>query len=610
MSKIKNRIEYLVDQVQKHNYNYWVLNTPEISDYEFDQIIQELKYLDPDNPAINYLHNITLNQPKIKHDPPMLSLDKVYSKDDLIKWAKKVARDKDEIFILEPKLDGIAAKLDKDNFTLSTAGDTGYIGENITNKLPLIKLKTKNDNFQNYVLGEIVFNKNDFKQNKHKILRKNGKEYKIPRTAVIGLLSLDYINPDHYKTLTFLDYKLFSYECTINHLENIDWDKYIQSLKEWEYPIDGLVLKLKDRKYFDSLGYTSHHYKGQMSLKLGNPTGITKLIDIELSSGKGSITPIGIVETIEIDGIDNSKASLHNYKYILDKDIHINDEIEIERCGEIIPQFKRIITKAENRKSIKDLLFCPDCNSQLIYEEPNLKCINSNCKGRLIRILSDAVVRIGIEELGRGTIKKMVNELNITSLNQILNLTYDDVVKLSGFATRSAMNIINEINKVKQADIYDYNILASFNIPGIGITLSKKLLSKYTIYELINMTVEQLVNIENIGPERAKLIYNFFIDEKEVFDTIYNSFNVVESKNINQNKTIINICFTGKNDNSRSYWVKLAESNRFNFIKSVTKEVNILVTNDINSNSNKIKNAKKYGCKIITYEQFQQLLKK
>jgi DNA ligase (NAD+) len=605
MSKIKNRIEYLVDQIEKHNYNYWVLNTPEISDFEFDRLIQELKHLDPNNQTINYLYNITLNQPKIKHDPPMLSLDKVYSSEDLIKWAKKVARDKNEIFILEPKLDGIAAKLDKDNFTLSTAGDTGYIGENITNKLPLIKLKIKNDNFQNYVLGEIVFNKNDFKQNKHKILRKNGKEYKIPRTAVIGLLSLDNINPDHYKILTFLDYKLFSYECTISHLENIDWDKYIQSLKEWEYPIDGLVLKLKNQEYFNSLGYTSHHYKGQMSLKLGNPTGITKLIDIELSSGKGSITPIGIVETIEIDGIDNSKASLHNYKYILDKDIHINDEIEIERCGEIIPQFKRIITKAENRKSIKGLLFCPDCNSQLIYEEPNLKCINSNCKGRLIRILSDAVVRIGIEELGRGTIKKMVNELNITSLNQILNLTYDDVVKLSGFATRSAMNLINEINKVKQADIYDYNILASFNIPGIGITLSKKLLSKYTIYELINMTVEQLVNIENIGPERAKLIYNFFIDEKEVFDTIYNSFNVIESKNINQNKTIINICFTGKNDNPRSYWVKLAESKGFNFIKSVTKEVNILVTNDINSNSNKIKNAKKYGCKIITYEQFQ-----
>ncbi len=608
MSKIKDRIEYLVDQIEKHNYNYWVLNTPEISDYEFDQLIQELKHLDPNNQAINYLYNITLNQPKIKHDPPMLSLDKVYSSEDLIKWAKKVARNEMEVFLLEPKLDGIAAKLDKKNFTLSTAGDTGYEGENITDKLPLIKLNIKNNNFQDFVLGEIVFNKNDFKQNKHKILRKNGKEYKIPRTAVIGLLSLDNINPEHYKTLTFLDYKLFSYECTINHLKNIDWDKYIQSLKEWEYPIDGVVLKLKNQEYFNSLGYTSHHYKGQMSMKLGNPTGITKLIDIELSSGKGSITPVGIIETIEIEGIDNSKASLHNWKYIIDKQIDIGDIIEIERCGEIIPQFKRIIKKCDNPKIIEAI--CPDCNSQLIYEEPNLKCINTNCKGRLIRILSDAVVRIGIEELGRGTIKKMVNELNITSLNQILNLTYNNVVRLSGFATRSAMNLINEINKVKQADIYDYNILASFNIPGIGITLSKKLLSRYTIYELINMTVDQLVNIENIGPERAKLIYNFFIDEKEVFDTIYNSFSVIESKNINQNKTIINICFTEKNDKPRSYWVKLAENKGFNFIKSITREVNILVTNDVNGNTNKIKKAKKYGCKIITYEQFQQLLEK
>ena len=601
-------VNTLIKLIKHHDYKYWIENDPEITDIEYDKLINLLIKLDPENQLLKVKNGIRFNTiNKIQHNPPMLSLDKVYSSEDLIKWAKKVARNEDEIFILEPKLDGIAAKLDLTSNILSTSGNTGYEGENITNKLPLIKVKVKRNNNQDFILGEIVFDKYDFKKNKHKILRKNGDEYKIPRTAVIGLLSLDYINPEHYKILTFLDYKLFSNEYSLNKLNYIHWNKYIEELKKWQYPIDGLVLKLKDQEYFNSLGYTSHHYKGQISMKLGNPSGITKLIDIELSSGKNSITPIGIVETIEIDGINNSKASFHNYKYIIDNDIHINDEIEIERCGEIIPQFKRIISKSKERKSIKNLLFCPDCNSQLIYDEPNLKCINYNCSGKLIRVLADSVIRIGIEELGRGTIKKLVNELNITSLKQILELKYDDVVKLSGFATRSAMNLINEINKIKQSKIYDYNILASFNITGIGITLSKKLLNNYTIYELINMTINELINIENIGPERAKLIYNFFKDEREIFDTIYNSFNVIQSKNINQNKNI-KICFTGKNEKSRDYWIKLAEQNNYEFIKTVTKEVNILITDDINSNSNKIKNARKYNCKIITYEDFLKLL--
>lgn len=600
-------VKNLENEIKFHNYKYWIENDPVISDEKYDYLMNELAEKDPNNPLLKFKGGVRLNLPKVKHEEPMLSLDKVYSVEHLLQWAKKVARNENEIFLLEPKYDGIAAKLDRQFSILSTSGDTGYEGENITSKTSLINFTISEKKSKNlrFIKGEIVFDKITFNEKKHKILRKNGKTYKIPRSAVVGLLSNDNIDATIGKVLTFVDYNWYSNEFDLNKLKYIDWDEYIQIMRAWHFPLDGLVLKLKDKYYFNSLGYTSHHYKGQMALKFGNPTGVTKLKDIELHSGKQSITPVGIIETVVIDGIDNSRASLHNWKYVIDNQINIGDTIEIERCGEIIPQFKRIIKKCETPKTINPI--CPDCGSQLIYDEPNLKCINQSCYGRLIRVLSDAVVRIGIEELGRGTVKKLVLEKYVKTLRDILNLTYDDVVALSGFATQSAMNLINEIRKVRDNPVHDYDILASFNISGIGTTLSKKILKHYTLEELMNLSVDDLQLLEQIGPERAILIESYLRESKDSVEQILSELTIKESK-YTESKNSLKICFTGSNPLKRDEWIKIAEKNGFEYIKTVTKELNILVTDDINSNSNKNKKAQKYGCKIITYQQFTELL--
>jgi DNA ligase (NAD+) len=601
-------IDELVELINYHNHKYWVENNPEISDIEFDELIKQLKEKDSTNSALDYIGYITLNRPKITHNPPMLSLDKVYSPNDLIKWAEKIARSNNEIFKLEPKFDGIASKIQ--DGILSTSGDTGYEGENITDKWPLVKtLLDDNSKNQEFILGEIVFNKTEFEEKKDSIIRKNGKPYKIPRSAVVGLLSLDTVNKSIGNVLTFVDYNVYSTECTIQDLKDLDWDEYISAMKNWEFPLDGLVLKLKDKEYFNSLGNTTHHYKGQMALKFGNPTGITKLIDIELYSGKQSITPVGIVESVVIDGIENSRASLHNYKYIVDNDICIGDIIEIERCGEIIPQFKRIVEPAENRSVINNL-YCPDCNMKLKYKEPILYCPNINCKGRLLRTLTDSVIRLGIEYLGPGTIKKLINEKNITTLQEILNLEYDDIINLSGFGEKSTDNLLNEINKIKTQPIDDYKLLASFNIPGIGITLSKKILANYTLDDLRLFSINDFEKLDSFGPERAKLLYHAFIEHGAALDQISAEIEIKNSIN-NQNNQKYKVCFTGKSDHPRNYWIDLAEStDKFEFIKSVTRELDLLVTNDLNSSSNKIKNATKYGIRMITYDTFIKLVNK
>jgi len=608
-------INRLVAQIKYFNFQYWNMNDPQISDYGYDTILQQLKLRDPNNPILDFKGSYSLlaknnKLDKVVHKRKMLSLAKFYDPLDLIKWAESVSRDKNEMFKLQPKFDGIAAKIDRETGTLSTSGDTGEVGENISHKLPLISFDIYDSKFGNLekrreILGEIILLKPDFERVKSKLLRKNGKEYKIPRSAVIGLLATEeLVSSEFNRLLKFVDYENYSHEYTCEGLKLINFPMYIERLKKWHYPLDGLVLKLKDQDYFDSLGATSHHYLGNMALKFGNPTGVTKLIDIQLQSGKHSITPVGIVENVIIEGVDNQKMSFHNFKYVVDNDICIGDTIEIERCGEIIPQFKRIIEKSTDpNRTVIFSLNCPDCQSRLTYSEPNLLCPNKQCPGRIIKVLTDSVVRIGIDELGPGTIKKLVLERGITSLKQILDLTYSDVILLSGFAELSANNLISEIQKVKSKPIYDYNILSSFNIQGIGTRMSKKILKEFDIFALREMSITELTEIDGIGPERALLIYEFMEDSLDSLMEIYDIFDVIDSNTIHLVKKV-NVCFTGKNKEPRGYWVKLSEQNGLEFIKSVTKEVNVLVTHDINSTSNKIKTARKYGCKIITYEDF------
>jgi DNA ligase (NAD+) len=169
------------------------------------------------------------------------------------------------------------------------------------------------------------------------------------------------------------------------------------------------------------------------------------------------------------------------------------------------------------------------------------------------------------------------------------------------------MNLINEIRKVRDNPVHDYDILASFNISGIGTTLSKKILKHYTLKELMNLSVDDLQSLEQIGPERAILIEGYLRESKDSVEQILSELTIKESKNI-ESKNTLKICFTGSNPLKRDEWVKIAEKNGFEYIKSVTKELNVLVTDDINSSSNKNKKAKKYDCKVITYEQFTKLL--
>lgn len=608
VNSLSDRIRQLETKIDYHDTKYWTDNDPEIPDSEYHDLIKELQNLDPDNIRINRRHSSlppSSKRKKVIHEVPLLSLDKKYTVEEIIDWCKSVARGESEIFKIEPKLDGISSIFK--NQVLATRGDDGVHGDDITSKAPLIFVEAYDGDlpltqFKRDARGEIIMKKSVFEERRDVLLRKDGKPYKYPRSAVVGLLLQDNINLNLANILTFAEYQKFSMIKPLKALKTMSWDYLISEVQEWDYPTDGLVIKLADEKYSKSLGFTSHHPKGQMSLKYGNPKGQTVIHNVIWSMGKDKLTPVGAVDPIVLAGAEISRVSLHNAKFIIDKDIKINDTIILERAGEIIPHVVGVIP-SDDRKDIV-LTSCPMCGDELIYDEPELYCTNNNCPGKLVRNLSDAVKRIGIDNLGEPTIEKMI-DIGVLSLADILELTLEDISELPGFAEVSSKNLLGEIRKVRNNPVDDWKFLASLNIKGIGTSVCKKILSEVTLMELYDMTIDQMKGLPNIGTERAFEIRTFLNNNRDYIFRLFQILKIKTTKGIIKAGTV---CFTGKSDKPRDYWISLTEENGYSFSKTVNTNLTFLVTNDVNKSGKKINKARDLGIPIINYEQFMKTL--
>ncbi len=596
-----NRKEFLENEIERHDTLYWKKNQPEISDIEYDKLIEELKKFNPKNSLINEIHTpkVSFSKSKIKHKFEMLSLDKVYSPEDLIKWCEKVSRDENEEFLIELKYDGCSAELDKG--ILSTRGD-GIFGEDITNKLPIIKIISKN---KDYVRGEILIEKSIFQKIKNNNFKE--KTYKTPRNMCAGILNRDDVDFSKGQILTLIDFNYNFMTSTLKEIKEIIWDQLIKTAQKQEYPADGIVFKIKDLKYAKSLGITSHHSKSEIALKFTNPTGETRLIGIEWSAGKHKLTPIGKVIPVEINGVTISNINLHNYKYILDNEIQIGDTIIVERAGDVIPDVQSSYpTEGEPRQFIK-LINCPICGSLVKYEEPEIICINENCSGKHLAQLMDSVKRIGIERLGEPTLKKMIKTLNVYDIIDIFNITENDLMKLEGFAETSSKNLYGEIQTIKNNGVFEWEILSSLNIQGIGKTLSKELLKNKSLDELRKMTKNELLKFDGIGPERTKILYEGLIKNSKFIEHLISILSIKGDNKKMHNLSGLVFTLTGAMPLKRNEIIKMIEE-KGGEVKGISKDVNYLVTSDPKSKSSKIKKAVEYGISIISFEALSDMI--
>lgn len=585
----------LENLIKRHDKLYWEEFTPEISDIDYDLLVRQLQLINPNNLILTQLHQSVRGKHKIPFKEPLLSLDKVYNINELIIWCKKVARSNDEKFIIQPKYDGVS--VDYNGKILVTTSDSNY-GIDISSRIKYIK-----NIRQSPIRGEVVITKSDFQNNVlGKLKKTNGGDFKNTRNAAAGLLNRDESIPG-LKVLTIIPFSEIGFEMSLNDLKtNISKIKQAEEYvkKSLDSPVDGLVVKLKDEEYSKLLGNTNHHPRSQIALKFETLNVESVLLSVTWQVGKTTITPVGNIIPIEINGSTIKNVNLHNAKYILDRNLHIGDKVFIEKSGEIIPNLVR--SEPGNLRTPIQINECPVCGYDIQYKIPELICTNINCIGKLSRKLYDCVNRLGIETLGLPTIEKMIKQFDIINIIDIFELTIEDILQLERFAKLSAENLFDEIQKVKTIPIEEYKILASLNIKGIGNTLSKSILQKISLDNLLQMKPEDLEKIPQIGIDRAFEIYLGIDENSEIVNYLREILNVIPT--ICKKKSI---CFTGKSNKSKAFYEKIAETNGFEIVKRVTKDLTLLVTANLNSTSNKIKTARSLGVDIIDIAHFLSL---
>jgi len=598
-------LEELVRLINYHNDLYWKKASPEISDVEYDALMRELEALQPDHELLSAVHGQAVAAlGKVKHSEPMLSLDKAYSLEKVLEWADKFVRTPDEMLLVQPKYDGISARWE--NGVLVTRGD-GSEGEDISDKVPLIELESidytgklrKNEKIR----GEIVIRDDDFRDLYSRIKRKNGGVYKNSRNAVAGIMSLKEIDDIRAQgaKLTLVDYRKISYACSRRDLPEYFAD-YLEKIENLPYPTDGIVIKLADEAYAASLGNTAHHPRGAIAFKFTNIRRQSVLRKVVWSFGKNCLTPVAEIDPVEIGGVTITHATLHNLQNVIDRDLKINDIIEVERAGDVIPYIVNSLP-GEDRKAVI-ISECPCCGKTLEQRGPELCCVNKDCFEVRLQNLLAAVRNIGIERLGEPTLRKMMQTLNVRTLRDIFELKVIDIMRLESFQVKSAENLFNEIARART--VTDFQLLASLNIPHVGLNVARLIVKAVDFDELRNANEATLSAIPGVGPERARAIREVLRDQQEFIDELLEGVTLQKTQ-AQPEDDLPTVCFTGKMPEKRSFYENLAQQKGFRAVDAVSRELALLVAADLNSGSSKIVKAAKLGVKTISLEEFLQL---
>ena len=588
----------LVRLLEYHNRCYWEKGEQEISDDRYDELLRALEKINPDHPLVMAVHApVVAGSGKVTHVRPMLSLNKAYSLDEVLEWAGKYVRSEDEPLLIQPKYDGISA-----NFAsgvLATRGD-GETGEDISDKIPLIELEAGDYKgaLNRPVRGEIVIRDDDFKTIYSHIVRKGGGAYKNSRNAVAGIMGLKDIADmlRQRAKLTLVDYEMFSKSIPFKELR-MKWPEIVAEIEALPYPMDGIVIKLEDSVYSDSLGNTAHHPRGQIAFKFSGIRRESALLNVQWSFGKNCLTPVAEIEPVDIGGITIRHASLHNAQNIIDRDIHIGDTVTVERAGDVIPYI--VSARPGDNRKVALIERCPCCDTVLQRSGPELCCLNPDCFETRVQRLAASVRNIGIERLGEPNIRRMMQALGVRTLKDIFNLSMIDILKLEGFKEKSASNLLREIAAARSVN--DFQVLAALNIPNIGVNVAKAILTGYTIQELRGLSIEKLSEINGIGPERAGAISRELASQKDFLDELLECVDVKQTKGISS-ANLPKICFTGKMPEQRSYYEGLARQKGYDPVEAVTQELSLLVAADINASGGKLDKARKANIQIIAMD--------
>ncbi|MGM5471034.1 NAD-dependent DNA ligase LigA [Flavobacteriaceae bacterium LMO-SS05] len=559
---IQQRIQNLKSELQQHNYNYYVLDRPSISDYDFDIKLKELQELetkhpefsDPNSPTQRVGGQITKNFETVVHEYRMYSLDNSYSKEDLLDWEARIKKqiDGQVQYTCELKYDGASISLTYEDGNLVkavTRGD-GVQGDNVTanvrtiNSVPLQLQGDFPDKFD--IRGEIVLPFEGFYKMNEERIEIGEEPYRNPRNTASGSLKLQDSAEVAKRPLDCLLYTVVGNDLNINSqfeslekarqwgfkvpkaaklansigevLDFIDyWDVHRHQLP---YETDGVVIKVNDLYQQEELGYTAKAPRWAMAYKFKAEQVSTRLNSITYQVGRtGAITPVANLEPVELAGTTVKRASLHNADQIEKLDIRVGDEVFVEKGGEIIPKIIAVdLTKRPlHSEPTQYINQCPECNTDLVRTEGEAQhyCPNYNgCKPQIIGRIQHFISRkaMDIEGLGGETVALLVNEGLIFNYSDLYELTKEQVIPLERMAEKSAENLINGIDASKQIPFE--RVLYALGIRYVGETVAKKLAKHYkTIDTLAGAELNDLVAVDEIGVRIAESVIEFFDSE-------------------------------------------------------------------------------------------------
>ncbi len=589
---IKQRIKELVETINKANYDYYALEKPSITDQEYDALIKELNLLEnkypeyklENSPTSRVGGEVSEKFKKVKHEVPMLSLSNVFNEEEIVLFDERIRKENiNPSYMCELKIDGLSVSLTYKDGKLVKAATrgNGVIGEDITNNVRTIKSipLTLDKNIDIEVRGEIYMSEKTLLELNIERKKQGLFLFQNTRNAAAGSIrqldsnivakrNLDCIlyfvvNAEKYsintqeealKFLKDMNFKTSEYSKLVTGVDEIL--KYIEEVSKLRnkisYGIDGIVLKLNSFSDQKKMGFTSKHPKWATAYKFPAEEVITKLRDIKYTVGRtGKITPNAILDPVMIMGSTVSRATLHNYNYIKDKDIRIGDYVTLIKAGDVIPAVKEVKfeRRTGNEKIAEMIDKCPKCNSELEKSKTDIDyfCVNKDCPAREIKKLIHFVSKEGmdIDGFGENLVEDFYNYDFIRKFSDIYNLKTkkDDLVVLEGFGEKSINNLLFSIESSKKNSLE--KVLCSLGIEHVGKVTAKIISRIYkNIDSIINADIEELASINNVGIIIAKSIKDYFsnnmnINEVDRLKTFGINMNYIEG-NQNINTKILN----------------------------------------------------------------------
>ena len=661
----KERIEELRKTINYHSKKYYDEDKPEITDYEYDMLMNELKKLEKENPQY-----ITKDSPtqkvgghakedfkKVTHEVPLQSLQDIFSFDELYDFDKRIKEKADEYgikevnYCVETKIDGLSCAIKYENGMLvqaATRGD-GNVGEDVTPNVKTIKTvpnKIK-DNINLTVRGEVFINKEDFeKLNEEReilgetlfanarnaaagSLRQLDSKITAKRPLDIYIFNVQKIEGktfnSHWEELNYLKsigFNVVPFRSLCKNIKEVKKaiDEIGEKREELGFGIDGAVVKVDDLKFREELGTTFKVPKWAIAYKYPPEKKETILKDIVCQVGRtGVITPMAILEPVKVAGSTISKTTLHNEDFIKEKDLKIGDHVIIQKQGDVIPEVVDVVKEKRTgeEKEFSMPKVCPVCGAPAVRElgEAATRCTGIECSAKALRNIVHFASNDGMDISGLGykIVEQLLDRKLIKDIADIYTLTVDDVASLKKNGRKFAENLIEAINESKNRDLE--NLISAFGIRHVGKKLAKVLAKKYeTLDNLMNATAFDLTTKDDIGEVIAESIYSFF-KERQTKDLVkrlvalgVNTKHLKEDNNVDnrfEGKTFV---LTGSlSKYSRNEASEIIEKFGGKTSNSVSKKTDYVLAGE--EAGSKLDKAQKLGVTVITEQEFENMIK-